>query len=286
MYVAAARPVRVARFLGYADLHSPLCAAEHRQEAALGLQEALGRGSGRCRVLIAEKLPGEQGWDRLLGGRVIATQSDPVLRIEGRSWEEFLASKRRHFRSQVRRQEKKALNEHGLAYRLTTDREQLDQDISTLFRLHQARFGDESTGIFEGERGEMQREVITAAFERGWLRLWIAEVDGEPAAAYYGWRYAGSEWFFQSGRDPRFDEVSAGAVLLAHVVRDVCEAGLAEFRFLAGSEAYKTRYADGDYEPQTRVLGSGLAGRTALLGAAALLAMPESGRARAMRLIR
>jgi CelD/BcsL family acetyltransferase involved in cellulose biosynthesis len=129
----------------------------------------------------------------------------------------------------------------------------------------------------------MQRELAAAALKRGWLRLWIEEVDGEPAAAYYGLRFAGSEFFFQSGRDPKFDRLSVGAVLLAHAVRNACDDGVGEFRFLAGDEPYKLRLADGDLQPETRLLGSGFTGRLGAIAIGVIRSLPESLRGRVMR---
>ena len=87
--------------------------------------------------------------------------------------------------------------------------------MGTLLRLHAARWEDASAA-FEPELEAFHREFAAVALERGWLRLWICEVDGSPVAAWYGLRYAGCECFYQSGRDPAWDEHSVGFVLLAH----------------------------------------------------------------------
>jgi len=282
LYIARSRP-RIARLLGYADLGSPLCAPDDRSRVAAALQALTGRrarGADGCSLILLERLPGEQGWSELLGATVLRTETDPVLRIAGRSWDEFLASKSSSFRKQARYQERRLAREHDLEIRLCEDPADFDAEFDVLTALHDRRWGDVSTGVLAGERGEMQREIARAAMERGWLRLWIERVDGEPAAAYYGIRFAGSEFFYQSGRDPRFDRLSVGAVLLAHVVRDACEAGVGTFRFLAGDESYKLRLADGDFEPETVLVGSGLTGALGRAGVRAVRAMPESLRAR------
>jgi CelD/BcsL family acetyltransferase involved in cellulose biosynthesis len=286
LYVASNRPVRVARFVGYESLNSPLCAPEHRPLAAAALREVIGSGSGRCRLFYAEGLPGMQGWDEHLGGRLIATHTDPVIRLEGRSWDEFLDSRTKKLRGKIRYEERRLGRDHELSFRLSDDPERLGEDMETLFRLHRIRWGEEATGVFAGERALMHREVAERMLERGWLRLWIEEVDGVPAAAYYGFRYAGSEWFFQSGRDPSFDRLSVGAVLLSHVIRNACEEGVEDFRFLEGGESYKTRLADDDYESQTRLLGSGAVGRAALIVVSAVQSAPDPVRARVMRFVR
>ena len=43
-------------------------------------------------------------------------------------------------------------------------------------------------------------------------------------------RFANSEWLYGSGRDPRFDRLSVGGVLLSNVIRDACDDGVEDFR--------------------------------------------------------
>ena len=254
LYASKRGPLRVGRFIGYADLHSPLCAESDRSLAAAGLRRLLGRGESRCSVLLLEKLPGEQRWGDFVGGSAVKTDADPVLQLNGRSWEEFEADLTTKFRKKVRYEARRLDRDHEVSFDLCTDPKKLDGEMSELFALHDARFGATSTGIFQGERAELQRRFAAAALECGWLRLWILRVDGRPAAAYHGIRYAGSEFFFQSGRDPEFDRLSVGSVLLMHVIRDCCQAGVGDFRFLAGDESYKTRLADSDWKPETRLI--------------------------------
>lgn len=256
LYAAKRGPLRIGRFIGYADLHSPLCAADDRPLAAAGLRTLLGRGGDRCSVLLLEKLPGEQDWGDFVGGTIVKTDADPVLQLDGRSWEEYEESLTGKLRKKTRYETRRLERDHEVSFDLCTDPTKLDDEMSVLFELHDARFGEISTGIFRGERAELHRRFAAVALERGWLRLWILRVDGRPAAAYHGIRYAGSEFFFQSGRDPEFDRLSVGSVLLMHVIHDACDAGIGDFRFLAGDESYKTRLADSDWQPETRLIAS------------------------------
>lgn len=132
----------------------------------------------------------------------------------------------------------------------------LEADMRSLFRLHEMRWGHESTGVFTGARGGFHLELATAALEAGWLRLWLAEIDREPVAAWYGFRYAGTQWHFQGGRDPRFDRLSVGSALFIHTLRDACQDGLDAYSFLAGDEPYKMRFANADPGAESRLIGS------------------------------
>jgi CelD/BcsL family acetyltransferase involved in cellulose biosynthesis len=280
MYLGRRGPFKVARFFGEGDLRGPVCRPDDRAAAAAGMREAVRPGEGRCGLLVAERLPGGEGWTDLLGGRRLATHPDPVLPLAGVSWDNLLASRSRNFRQQVRRRERKLVEEHGLSFRLSEDPDRLEADFDALVRLHSLRWGGESSGVFAGARGEFQREFAAAAQKRGWLRLWIAEVDGEAVAAWYGWRFAGSEWYYQAGRDPRLDELSLGFVLLAHTVREAANDGVDAYRFLDGAEAYKWRFASEDLEAESVAVGRGAVGALGALAAAAAARAPRRIRGR------
>lgn len=117
--------------------------------------------------------------------------------------------------------------------------------------------------------------------DRGWLRLWIAEVDGEPAAADYGFNSGGSHRFFQSGRDPLRQLLGQPGVGGPRAARGD-RRGRRGDPLLAGDEEYKSRFTDDDYVAETHVLGSGLPGYAGRLAVSMLHSMPDRMRARVM----
>jgi CelD/BcsL family acetyltransferase involved in cellulose biosynthesis len=136
-----------------------------------------------------------------------------------------------------------------------------------LFDLHSQRWGRRSE--FYRLRG-FHREFAAVAEERGWLRLWFLEMDGVAVAAWYGFRYAGVESFYQGGRDMAWAEGGVGTVLLEHTIREAQREGMSEYRFLRGGEAYKDRLANGSDDLVTVARHASVAG-------AALVAATKSG---------
>ena len=259
LYVWRERPVRVLRFLGHGlgDELGPVCAPADRA-AAIG---ALGRllQSERWDIFVGEQLPGGDDWP---GASVLGREGSPVIRAAG--WEDLLATRSGNFRYQVRSLERKLFERHDAAYRLA-DSNTLHADLDTLFRLHAARWGDRSAlGV---EQQAFLREFAADAFGRGWLRLWLLEVDDAPCAAWCGFRFANVEAYYQSGREPAWDGSSVGLVLLAHSIRTALEDGVAEYRLLRGSEPYKYRFATDDPGLQTVALPRGVLGTVVLEGA-------------------
>lgn len=253
-------PLRVARFVGHgpSDEMGPVSAPDSARGA-----EALTRlhGARHWDVLVAERMsPGARARD--LGGRSLMRESSPIVEAPEGGFEGFLKERSRNFRSQVRRKER-ALLERGLTYRLSDDPERLEEDMHTLATLHGARWGSASSTAFSPSRAAFHQDFARTALERGWLRLWLAEVDGEAVAAWYGFRFGGAEWYYQSGRDPEWDKDSVGLVLLAHTIRETFDDGLRIYRLLRGGESYKARFATSDPGLETVVAGRGALGGAA-----------------------
>jgi CelD/BcsL family acetyltransferase involved in cellulose biosynthesis len=278
LYVRA-RPLRLARVLGHgpADQLAPVCDPADREAVAEALLRAL--GDVRASVWVGDNLLAAEGWSGLLDGRVLRREPTPLLRTRGRSWDAFLASKSSNFRSQVRRNERRLLRDHDLRYRLGGS-----QDVSVLIELHRAQWGARSDA-FAGPLEAFHTDFAGVAERQGWLRLWLAEVEGKTAAAWYGFRYAGVESYYQSGRSADLDRLAVGRVLLVHSIRAAFEDGMDEYRLLRGGEAYKDRFAEEDPGLETVAVGRGPAGRS-VAAAADLVRRARGGRRLLSRLER
>jgi CelD/BcsL family acetyltransferase involved in cellulose biosynthesis len=284
LYLASRRPARTLRFIGHgpADQLGPICAPEDRHAAAEALLTLLRERRREWDVMLAERLPPADGWSAMLGGRVVHHEESPTLAIEGRSFDEFLASRSKNFREQVRRRDRKLRREHEVDIRLA-DATTLEADLDALFALHEARWEDESAAL-RGVRESFHRDFAARALERGWLRLWVLEADGAARAAWYGFRFAQMDWYYQSGRDPAWEKQSVGFILLAHTVRQAFDDGMLEYRLLRGGEEYKGRFSSDDPGLETIALSRGVRGGGAQLVARVARSMPPKLRQRLMKL--
>jgi CelD/BcsL family acetyltransferase involved in cellulose biosynthesis len=270
------RPLRIARFIGHgaADELGPVCAPTDRVAALRALATARTAAPERWSVLVADRLVADHGWTLPAGTHQLRHESSPLVATAGFDWDGYLATRSSNFRSQVRRKERKLQREHGLEYRFCDDPARLDDDLSTLFRLHGARWGAEGSSAFDSLRQAFHRDFARVALERGWLRLWLAEIDGRPVAAWHGFRFGGSEWYYQSGRDPEWERESIGLVLMAHTLRSAIEDGIDSYRLLRGGETYKGRFATGDVGVVTVAVPANALGRAATLGVRAAADLP------------
>jgi CelD/BcsL family acetyltransferase involved in cellulose biosynthesis len=280
LYDSVVRGMPMLAFLGHgvADQLGPVCGARGRPAAAEGLKRLLRSGSGAWQLLLSHRVAADEAWDALLGGQVLKREASPVLDIAGRGWEDFLRSCSPNLRGQLRGRERKLAREHELRFRLVREPAELDVAFERLVSLHDARWEGASSAFAQGRRA-FHREFAAAALRRGWLRLWLAELDGAVAAAWYGFRFAGVESYYQSGRAPDLDRTNVGFVLLAHTMREAMADGQAEYRFLRGPEPYKQRFATRDAPVDTVVLARGPVGAAVVAATRAAVRLPLARRA-------
>lgn len=269
LYETRIGPFRALRLLGHGpgDVLGPIAAPADRAAAGRALRESLSRPQAP-RLMLGERLPGG-----LLSppsaGKIVHREANPRLDIDGLAWDAYVKTWSRNLREKLRRSTRKLERSHDVAYRLCDDGDRLDADFDELMRLHRARW---TTSNFTREPvTAFHRELVATMMDRGWLRLWLMEIDGKPVAAWYGFRFEGVESFYQSGRDPRFDRYSIGFLMLVHTIKAAFDDGLDSYAFLRGDEPYKDRFATADDGLETHVFGrGGVASAMVGLGSAAL----------------
>jgi CelD/BcsL family acetyltransferase involved in cellulose biosynthesis len=236
--------------------------AERRTSAAA--MRALQERRGDWSVLVADYIDESAPWVAELAtpGRdgvslVPYHDHSSVYRfadVGGLTWDDYLATRSRNFREQLRRKQRSLAKSHAVTYR-RADEATLTQDMETLFELHTRRWAGRKSEVFRTDRARaFHLGVARAALARHWLRLWVLEVDDKPIAAWYGWRLGDRYLYYQAGFDPAWGEYSPGVLLLAHTVRDAIEEGAQTYDMLLGDETYKTRFADEQRTARTFVV--------------------------------
>jgi CelD/BcsL family acetyltransferase involved in cellulose biosynthesis len=265
LVITHGRYVRKLRFVGFgaANELGPVSAPADRDAAARALRDVAGATRRDWDVFLADQLPGT-GWDELLGARAVGAEKSPVARGPWRAWDDYLATRSRKFRQELRRKERR-LFEQGARYRTVEGEAEVGAALDLLFDLHRARWGTEASPFFAGAE-PFHRAFARIAFERGWLRLRILELDGEPAAIYHGFRFGTAEWSYQFGRAPGHEHESTGIAIAAHAIREAFAEGAEEFKLGPGGQLYKLRFATGDSGIETVAQTRGFRGRVWAIG--------------------
>jgi CelD/BcsL family acetyltransferase involved in cellulose biosynthesis len=250
---SSGRP-RVCRLAGanLGDHFHPVSRPEDEVEVAAAAGEALAEAPGPWSVIALDHVELERPWLQALTGAtgartrsfVRAPAPLPLIDLtQHADWDAYLGSRSSNLRQQVRRFERRLAKDHEVSLRRTQTREELRADLAVLFDLHDRRWEGRTSLSSETARA-FHSDFAAAALERGWLRLWLLEVDGEAVAAWYGWRIGGRYAYYNSGFDPARSALRPGLVLLAGVIRSALEEGAEEFDFLLGDESYKFRFAE------------------------------------------
>jgi CelD/BcsL family acetyltransferase involved in cellulose biosynthesis len=165
-----------------------------------------------------------------------ATVACPYLELPA-DWDTYLASLSASRRQSIRRRERMLERQHTIA---VTDYgpDRLEEGWRMLQRLHAQRWS--GGGILkEPQLDRLLRRFTWDLAARDEVWLVTLDLDGEPAAAWYGFVWNDTVYFYQSGRDPRWESASVGLVLMAAMIRRAIERGYRRFDFLRGTEAYK-----------------------------------------------
>jgi CelD/BcsL family acetyltransferase involved in cellulose biosynthesis len=238
------------------DRFHPVCEPASEAEVAAAAGEALAEAPQPWSVISLDHVQVDEPWVEALReatGQRLSLRSRvasplPLIDIaKHESWDAYLATRSSNFRQQVRRFARRAAREAEVRIRRTEPADDVEADMRTFFALHDKRFGERGGSSLSAERARsFHLDFARASLGQGWLRLWFLELDGAPAAAWYGWRLGERYSYYNSGFDPAFGALSPGLVLISAVIESAFEEGATEFDFLLGEESYKYRFAERD----------------------------------------
>lgn len=263
VYERASRTLRFAG-AGAGDRFHPAADLRDENLVAAAAAPALDRRGLGWRRLALDGVDVSADWWRTLTSALPSRSASvarppaayPYIPLAGRSWDQYLAGRSRQLRSQLGRKGRGLAKQHQVVFRQTRVRDEVDADLSSLFALHAARWQSRGRASSMADRSlpAFHSAFAAAALERGWLRLYVMEVDGAAAAAWYGWRL-GDRWsYFQAGFDPAWSRQSVGFLLLAETIKDASEEQAAEYDLLLGDEPFKARFAEAERWGQTVVV--------------------------------
>jgi CelD/BcsL family acetyltransferase involved in cellulose biosynthesis len=165
----------------------------------------------------------------------------PVVKLP-KDWETYLATQvEKKERQEIRRKLRRAQSgEDEVRWYLVDNHGDLAAEIEAFLRL-MALNEDKARFLTPAMRAQFV-DTMRAAAENGWLQLSFLEVNGEKAAAYLSFDFGNRLYVYNSAIDARFNALSAGWVLLGHLLQWAIENGRAAFDFLRGGEDYKYRF--------------------------------------------
>src|SRR3954447_3010174 len=199
----------------------------------------------------------------------VGSEQCPVTGIDPGSTFEDVSSLWTKNRRKMIRKRRRQFDAAGGAFEWIDGPAHVAASLPALFRLHRARraslgfstgFGaDWSSRAFHQLLAEMGDSTCGS-----WIQL--ARVRGEIVGALYGFRLNSTYSVYQSGWDPRWQDVSLGLVQYATALQNVVEHGATRFDMCRGPDPYKMRFAtdiqiESSYVAQRGLQGHLLASR-------------------------
>jgi len=161
------------------------------------------------------------------------------------TWEKYVEQLPGEDRKNLVRYERRLKKRYSTRIYRCTKEEDLPICLDALFRLHQGRWlnAGEAGSFSSPERREFYRRLSRCLLNRGWLDLWVLELNGEITAVQFAFRYRDTVFQLQEGYDHNHPSDRAGFVLRAEVLRQLITEKVRRYDFLGGEDAYKARWA-------------------------------------------
>jgi CelD/BcsL family acetyltransferase involved in cellulose biosynthesis len=160
------------------------------------------------------------------------------------AWEKYLAALSSEDNKNIQRYTRRLRNRYTARFYRCTQNHELPRCLDALFRLHQGRWqhaGERGT-FSSSARRQFYQELSLSLLARGWLELWVLELDGEIAAVQFAFRFRDTVFQLQEGYDHLRSSDRPGYVLRAEVLRTLISEGVRTYDFLGGEDSYKARW--------------------------------------------
>lgn len=160
------------------------------------------------------------------------------------TWEAYLAQLSTKERGKIGYLTKRLRKKYRVRVYKCENEAQARVCLPTLFELHQKRWQkvDEPGSFRLAARRQFYDELTNLLLARDRLEFWLLDLDEEPVAAQFGFRFGGTVFALQEGFDPQYSSDSVGYVLRAHVLSQLIPAGVRCYHFLAGDGPAKARW--------------------------------------------
>src|SRR3989339_1919431 len=180
--------------------------------------------------------------------------SSPFIRIQT-DWETFMASRTRKFRKAIRNKMNR-IKKWG-AYEIKTI-DTIDDNGSVLehiFAISKNSWkADYDKDIVSNDNNMRFFTALSkTAARKGWLKIWLLNVDGKPVAYEYHLAYKGRLHALRSDYDRSYRLSSPGSILDMHIVENAFSGHVREYDMCGSSDFYKLNWTS-DIREHARIL--------------------------------
>jgi CelD/BcsL family acetyltransferase involved in cellulose biosynthesis len=243
---------------------TPIAAPGREREAAAAIAEALAGAPRPPDVLAFEGVAATDPWPALLRdawpGRLrpwthrVRSMPAPTLALEGTTYDAWLASRSRNFRSQLGRR-RRQLEKAGATLRLASGADDVAASLRSFADLHHRRWEERGgSGVLDARVERMLDEAAAELAPAGRFRVWVLEVDGNPVSSQVLVGAGGELAYWLGGFDEAWASHQPALQTLVAAAEHAWAVGDRRLDLGAGGQSYKYRLADGEEVLEWRVL--------------------------------
>jgi CelD/BcsL family acetyltransferase involved in cellulose biosynthesis len=162
------------------------------------------------------------------------------------TWDEYFRTLGQKTRGNIKRNTRYLQKDHNVEFKKVTDDNELQENLQTLFELHQKKWGRENilSKFTDPQTRAFYINVSKAFRQNNWLNFSVLDVDGKPESIHWGFIYNDAYWGMTQALDPDHPNYNAGHVHLVKLIEDAIQQGLKKFDFLKGDEPYKDHWTN------------------------------------------
>jgi CelD/BcsL family acetyltransferase involved in cellulose biosynthesis len=246
--------LRVARLLGTGHRVEPLAEPGREWEVATAAVKALRGLPESPGAVLLDRGDADSPWPALLAGAwprpATALWSEligaPAVRLEGRTYEEWLKARSGNFRSQHRRRCRQ-LAERGAEFRLVGPDDDLSPPIRAFIALTIERWV-QHLGAGRGPEGirAMLLEAGSQLVPAGRMRIWTLEAEGRIVSAQVFLVAGGEAAYWNGGYDEEWSKLRPGFETIIRAIEHAFAEGDRRLDLGGGATGYKLRMTGND----------------------------------------
>jgi len=156
------------------------------------------------------------------------------LEVNGRSYREYHDALPSRLQNTIRRKSERLAKTGRLRVEIITDSDHLDDTVAAFGQVYNSSWKTPEP------YSQFIPGLIRLCAERGWLRMGIAHIDDEPAAAQLWIVHEGVASIYKLAYAEKFSAESVGSILTARLMQHVIDIDkVRQVDFLSGDDPYK-----------------------------------------------
>ncbi|TLY33467.1 MAG: GNAT family N-acetyltransferase [Ignavibacteria bacterium] len=176
------------------------------------------------------------------GFRHHTVYADSIVPVET-SWAQYEARLPKRFRRNLRSQEARLRKLGNVTYRELRSPEEIEQALPAILGIEKRSWKwNGGVSINSAAFGDFYNVFALEAARKGWLRLWIMEVNGEQIAYNYSVEYRGTVTFLKTGYVKEYKPYSPGHLLTFHEFQRLFQDGVKRINLQWGDISQKRRW--------------------------------------------